>query len=282
MKKEKVLKVFKEADALLEGHFILSSGRHSRQFLQKAFVFMNPAATEKLCKALAEKISKEFGKVDYIVSPAVGGIIPGYETARHLGAKAVFVEREDGVFKLRRGFELPKKAKVVVVEDIVSTGLSIRETIDAIKDLPIKLKGAAVIIDRSNGTSDVGIPLISLAAIDIESFAEDEIPEDLKDIPAIKPGSRALSKAKEEVNAEETTEETEVSEDAKEIAEAVEEIANEESTEAPEAIDEVKVEEAIDVPEVTETIEATEVAPTEETLEAHEVTEEVKTEEKTA
>lgn len=193
MKTEKVLKIFKDANALLEGHFILSSGRHSRQFLQKAFVFMNPNATEKLCKALAKKIKKEWGQIDYIVSPAVGAIIPGYETARHLGAKAVFVEREDGVFKLRRGFEIPENARTIVVEDIISTGLSVRETIDAIKDLPINLIGAAVLIDRSAGKSDIGKPLVALASFEIESFAEDDLPEDLKNLPAIKPGSRALS-----------------------------------------------------------------------------------------
>lgn len=194
MKKEEVLEIFSKADALLEGHFILSSGRHSRQFLQKAFVFMNPSATEKLCKALAEKIKAEFGEIEYIVSPAVGAIIPGYETARHLGAKAVFVERENGEFKLRRGFSIPKGAKTIVVEDIISTGLSVRETIDAIKDLDINLVGAAVLIDRSNGKSEIGKPLVSLAAFEIESFDPSELPDDLKDTPAIKPGSRALSK----------------------------------------------------------------------------------------
>jgi orotate phosphoribosyltransferase len=193
METSEVLEIFKQADALLEGHFILSSGRHSRQFLQKAFVFMNPDATEKLCKALAQKIKATFGEVEYIVSPAVGAIIPGYETARHLGAKAMFVERENGQFSLRRGFKIPQNAKVVVVEDIISTGLSVRETIDAIKDLPINLVGAAVLIDRSAGKSEIGVPLVSLAAFEVESFAPDAIPDDLKTIPAIKPGSRALS-----------------------------------------------------------------------------------------
>ena len=196
MKSEKVIKIFKDAGALLEGHFILSSGRHSRKFLQKAFVFMQPDATEKLCKALAKKIEKEFGEVEYIVSPAVGAIIPGYETARHLGAKAMFVERVDGQFQLRRGFELPKGAKVVVVEDIISTGLSVRETLDAIKDLDINLLGAAVLVDRSGGKVDVGVPLVSSAQFEIESYDANDLPDDLKDTPAIKPGSRDLSKKK--------------------------------------------------------------------------------------
>lgn len=193
MKTQKVLKIFEEAGALLNGHFILSSGRHSRQFLQKAFVFMNPRATEKLCKALAKKIKAELGQIDYVVSPAVGAIIPGYETARHLGAKAMFVERENGEFQLRRGFQIPENAKTIVIEDIVSTGLSIKETLEAIKDLKIDLKGAAVLIDRTGGKADIGVPLLSLAKIEIESFAPDNLPDDLKDTPAIKPGSRALS-----------------------------------------------------------------------------------------
>jgi orotate phosphoribosyltransferase len=161
--------------------------------LQKAFVFMDPPATQSLCKALAEKIKDRWGQVDYVVSPAVGAVIPGYETARHLGAKAVYVEREDGKFRLRRGFTLPAEARVVIVEDIVSTGISVRETLEAIKDAPCVVLGAAVIVDRSAGRADVGCELVALASIEVESFAPDEIPDDLKVIPAIKPGSRALS-----------------------------------------------------------------------------------------
>lgn len=193
MTNDEVMDVFRGCEALLEGHFILSSGRHSRQFLQKAFVFSDPKATELLCRALAQKIEAAFGKIDYVISPAIGAIIPGYETARHLGAKAVYVERENGEFKLRRGFTIPATANVVVIEDIVSTGLSIRETLDAIKDIPMNLKGAAVLIDRTAGKSTIGVPLLSLAAFEIESFAPDAIPDDLAHIPAIKPGSRALS-----------------------------------------------------------------------------------------
>ena len=197
MTNEEVLSTFKAAGGLLEGHFVLTSGRHSRTFLQKAFVFMDPPSTEILCKALAETITQRWGQIDYVVSPAVGAVIPGYETARHLGAKAVYVEREDGKFKLRRGFTLPAEARVVIVEDIVSTGISVRETLEAIKDAPCVVLGAAVIVDRSAGRADVGCELVALASIEIESFAPDEIPEDLKSIPAIKPGSRALSTGKE-------------------------------------------------------------------------------------
>jgi orotate phosphoribosyltransferase len=193
MTNDDVLDIFRAAGGLLEGHFILTSGRHSRTFLQKAFVFMDPPATEKLCKALADKITAKWGKIDYVVSPAVGAVIPGYETARHLGAKAVYVEREEGKFRLRRGFTLPAEARVVIVEDIVSTGISVRETLEAIADAPCVLLGAAVIVDRTSGRADVGCDLLSLASIEVESFAADDLPDDLKNTPAIKPGSRALS-----------------------------------------------------------------------------------------
>jgi orotate phosphoribosyltransferase len=186
-----VLKEFREAGALLEGHFILSSGLHSPVFLQKMFVFMEPARTERLCKALAELIKHRFGEVDYIVSPAIGGIVPGYETARHLGAKAIFVERENGAFALRRGFTIPQGAKAIMVEDIITTGLSSRECLFALSDQPGEVIGAACLIDRSNGTADLGIPLLSLIKMDIPVYKPDALPPELIGIPAIKPGSRA-------------------------------------------------------------------------------------------
>lgn len=190
---EDVIRHFREAGALLEGHFKLSSGRHSRIFLQKMMVFMDPARTEILCSALAARIRTDFGEVDYVVSPAMGGIIPGYETARALGAKAVFVERENGVFALRRGFSVPAGARVVMVEDIVTTGLSSRECLAALADLGIHAIGAACLIDRSGGTAKLGVPLVSLARMDIPSFAPDDLPEDLAGTPATKPGSRGLA-----------------------------------------------------------------------------------------
>lgn len=193
MTADDVLETFRRAGALLEGHFILTSGRHSRMFLQKAFVFADPPSTEALCRALAARILERFGRVDVVVSPAVGAVIPGYETARHLGAKAIYVEREAGQMRLRRGFTIPAGARVVVVEDIISTGGSVRETLEAIKDTPGNVLGAAVIIDRSAGKSDVGVPLLALAEFEVESFAPDALPDDLKHIPAVKPGSRALS-----------------------------------------------------------------------------------------
>ena len=194
MKEEKVLKEFEKAGALLRGHFILSSGLHSPIFLQKALVFQNPKRTSKLCKALAKKVEKaEIGKIDVIVSPAVGGIIPGYETARHMDVPAMYVEREEGEFRLRRGFELKKGAKVLVVEDIVTTGLSSRECIDAVRKVGGDVVAEACLIDRSGGKADVGAPLISLAQIDIPTYKPDDLPPELKDTPAVKPGSRGLA-----------------------------------------------------------------------------------------
>lgn len=192
MTPDDVLDEFRSAGALLEGHFILSSGLHSPVFLQKMFVFQDPARTERVCRALAEKIRQAYGDVDYVVSPAVGGIVPGYETARHLGAKAIFVERENGVFALRRGFAIPEGARVVMVEDIVTTGLSSRECLAALREHPGTLLGAACLIDRSGGKADLGAPLVSLVQLDIPAYPPNQLPAELAALPAIKPGSRSL------------------------------------------------------------------------------------------
>jgi orotate phosphoribosyltransferase len=192
MTSEEALDEFRAAGALLEGHFILSSGLHSSVFLQKMFVFMDPARTERLCRALAERIRATFGEVDYVASPAVGAIVPGYETARQLGAKAVFVERENGVFVLRRGFTIPEGARVVMVEDIVTTGLSSRECLEALRGHPGRILGAACLIDRSGGKADLGVKLVSLVELDIPNHAPDRLPPELAAIPATKPGSRNL------------------------------------------------------------------------------------------
>lgn len=194
MTQDEVLAEFREAGALLEGHFILSSGLRSPVFLQKMLVFQDPVRTARLCAALAEKITAQFGQVDLIVSPAMGGIIPGYETARALGCNAVFVERDNGMFQLRRNFEIPAGARVVMVEDLVTTGLSSRECIAAIRDYPGQLLGAACLIDRSNGTADIGVPLVALCTLDIPSYPADALPPGLAAIPPVKPGSRGLAK----------------------------------------------------------------------------------------
>ena len=192
MGEDEILDEFRSCEALLEGHFILSSGRHSPVFLQKMRVFQYPDRTERLCRALAAAITARFGPVDMVVSPAMGGIIPGYETARALGCPAVFVEREDGAFKLRRGFRIPAGARVVMVEDIVTTGLSSRECLAAIREHPGELLGAACLIDRSGGKADVGMPLVSLLRLDVPDYAADDLPPELAAIPAEKPGSRGL------------------------------------------------------------------------------------------
>jgi orotate phosphoribosyltransferase len=191
---EEVLQVFRDAGALLNGHFILSSGLRSPVFLQKARVFMQPDKAEKLCKALAEKIRSEgYGDVSQVVSPAVGGIIPGYETARHLGVPAIYTERVNGVFELRRGFEIAKGEKVIIVEDIVTTGLSIRECIAALKGFGADVVAAACLIDRSGGEADVGVPLVSLTQYKVPAYPADALPPELAAIPAVKPGSRGLA-----------------------------------------------------------------------------------------
>lgn len=193
MTRDEVLDIFRSCDALLEGHFILSSGLRSPVFLQKNRVFMFPDTAEKLCKALAEKIRAEgFGDVSQVVSPALGGIIPGYETARHLGVPAIFTERVNGVFELRRSFSVAPGEKVIVVEDIVSTGLSIRECIDCVKALGADVVAAACIVDRSAGEADIGVPLVALTEYKVPAYAPDALPPELEAIPPVKPGSRGL------------------------------------------------------------------------------------------
>jgi orotate phosphoribosyltransferase len=164
-------------------------------FLQKNLVFMNAERCERLCKALAEKITAAVGAVDLAISPAVGGIIPGYETARHLKVPSMYVEREGGEFKLRRGFHIEPGQKVVMVEDIVTTGLSSRECIAAIKTAGGDVVAAACIVDRSGGKADVGVPLIALASLEVPAYPADNLPPELAAIPVQDPGSRRLAKA---------------------------------------------------------------------------------------
>ena len=192
MNTTEVLSIFKSAGAVLEGHFILTSGLHSPVFLQKARVFMHADKTEQLCRALAEKVRAEVdGPINCCVGPAVGGLIPAYETSRHLQVPAIWVEREDGVFRLRR-FEIEQGARVVIIEDIVTTGLSIRETMDCMQNLGAEVAAAACLIDRSAGKADVGVPLIALAEYEVPAYPADALPPELAAIPATKPGSRSL------------------------------------------------------------------------------------------
>ncbi|MBJ6986809.1 MULTISPECIES: orotate phosphoribosyltransferase [unclassified Devosia] len=196
MNRDEVLDIFRECGAMLEGHFILSSGLRSPVFLQKAKVFQYAHQTEKLCKALAERIKAEVPGVTKVVSPAIGGIIPGYETSRHLNLPALYTERVDGKFELRRGFEISPDDKVIVVEDIVSTGLSIRECVEALRGIGANVVAAACLIDRSGGEADVGVPLISLIEFKVPAYPADNLPPELAAIPAVKPGSRGIQGVK--------------------------------------------------------------------------------------
>jgi orotate phosphoribosyltransferase len=189
-----VLAEFRAAGALREGHFVLSSGLHSPVFLQKNLVFAQPERCERLCKALAAKIKAVAPQVDLVISPAVGGIIPGYETARQLGVTSLYVEREGGAFKLRRGFGIHDGAKIAMVEDIVTTGLSSRECIAAIQAAGGEVVVAGCIVDRSGGRADVGVPLVALATLDVPAYPADKLPPELAAIPIEDPGSRRLSK----------------------------------------------------------------------------------------
>ena len=193
MTSDDVLDEFRGAGALREGHFVLSSGLHSPVFLQKNLVFMDTARCARLCKALAEKITAAVGPVDVAISPAVGGIIPGYETARWLGVPSMYVEREGGAFKLRRGFHVEPGQKVVMVEDIVTTGLSSRECIAAIEAAGGTVVAAACIVDRSGGRADVGVPLVALATLDVPAYPADALPAELAALPVEDPGSRRLA-----------------------------------------------------------------------------------------
>ncbi|WP_313434143.1 orotate phosphoribosyltransferase [Novosphingobium sp.] len=192
MQEEEVLAEFRASKALLEGHFLLSSGRHSAYYLQCARVLMNPDRAGRLAVALAAKLPHDIRKaIDKVVSPAMGGVIIGQEMGRALQVDAMFVERPTGTFELRRGFSLEPGDKVLMVEDVVTTGLSSREAIKAIEEAGGEVIAAASLIDRSAGAVDLGVPFFPLVALNFPTYAPDELPAELAATPAIKPGSRA-------------------------------------------------------------------------------------------
>jgi len=192
MTDDDVLAEFRAAEALLEGHFILSSGLRSPRYLQCARVLMSPARAERLAQALAAKIPADVkARVTAVIAPAMGGLICGYELARTLGVDAMFVERPTGTFELRRGFRLEPGQQVLLMEDVVTTGLSSREAIAAIAAAGGKVIHAASLVDRSNGKADLGVPFTPLIRLDVPSYQPDALPPELEAIPAIKPGSRA-------------------------------------------------------------------------------------------
>ena len=186
-----ILAEFTAAQALLTGHFILSSGLRSARYLQCARVLMDPARAARLVAALIAKLPADARAVDAVIAPAMGGVIVGYEVARQLGVASMFVERPSGTFELRRGFVLAPGATVLMVEDVVTTGLSSREAIAAIHAAGGGVTAAACLVDRSDGTADVGVPLTSLLRLAVPSYAADALPPELAAIPAVKPGSRA-------------------------------------------------------------------------------------------
>jgi orotate phosphoribosyltransferase len=194
MTDDEILAEFRAADALLEGHFILSSGLRSPRYLQCARVLMDPARAERLARALAAKLPREIrDQIDSVVSPAMGGVIIGHEMGRALGRPAMFVERPQGIFELRRGFRLATGERVLLVEDVVTTGLSSREAIAAIEAAGGKVVGAASLVDRSGGKAALGVPYTPLIRIDVPTYEADALPPELAAIPAVKPGSRAAA-----------------------------------------------------------------------------------------
>jgi orotate phosphoribosyltransferase len=192
---DEVLGEFRAAGALLEGHFILSSGLHSSRYLQCARVLMDPKRAGRLCHSLAQRITDKIRtQIDIVASPAMGGVVVGYEMGRQLGVPALFFERVDGKLVLRRGFTIAKGARVLMVEDIVTTGLSSRECIAGIAEEGGVTLAAACLIDRSGGKADLGVPLFALTSLEIPAYPADALPPELAAIPAVKPGSRGLAK----------------------------------------------------------------------------------------
>ena len=189
---KKSLNILKKTNALLEGHFVLSSGLHSSKYIQCAKLLSFPHLADKICKSLAKKIKKRFKKIDLILSPAMGGIVIGYEIGRLLNKETIFSERVNGEFKLRRGFSIKKNQKVIVVEDVITTGKSSLECSKLISDHGGSIVGYACIIDRSNVETEIKNKIISQIKLDIPTYTKDNLPKNLSSIKAVKPGSRSL------------------------------------------------------------------------------------------
>jgi orotate phosphoribosyltransferase len=193
MTEDEILSEFRSVEALLEGHFLLSSGRHSAYYLQCARLLMNPERAERIALAISQKMPRELRtEVQAVISPAMGGLIIGHEMGRALGVDAMFVERPEGVFGLRRGFTLTPGTKVLMVEDVVTTGLSSREAIAAIEAAGGVVIAAAAVVDRSAGTAELGVPFFPLIQLNFPTYAPDELPPELAATQAVKPGSRKL------------------------------------------------------------------------------------------
>lgn len=195
MDRERILQIFRETGVLLQGHFLLTSGRHSGEYLQCAKMFQYPRYAEEITRALADKFNDQC--IDIVVGPAIGGIILSYEMGRCLGAKAIFAEREDGRMTLRRGFEIPEGSKVLVVEDVVTTGGSVREVMEVVKNCGGQVVGVGAVVDRSGGTVDFGVRFHSVISMDVRSYAPEECPICKTGLPLVKPGSRNMNIHKE-------------------------------------------------------------------------------------
>jgi len=192
MTKDELLQEMRNAGALLEGHFLLSSGNHSSAYVQCARFLMDADRAGRACAELAAKVTAEVGPIDLVFAPAMGGVVIGYEMGRQLSRPSIFFERVEGEFALRRGFEIPASTRCLMVEDVVTTGLSSRECIAAAQERGADVVAGCCLIDRSNGGADIGVPLVALAAVDLPIFPPDQIPPHLQDIPAVKPGSRGI------------------------------------------------------------------------------------------
>lgn len=190
MNSERILEHFRQTDALLEGHFILSSGLHSPKYLQCALALQYPPDAAKFGADIAERFADE--KIETVASPAIGGLIIGYEVAKALNVRFIWTERENGTMTVRRGFSIKKDERILVVEDVITTGGSTRECIAALEKHDAKIVGAASIIDRSNGAADVGVPRISLVSLEVPSYKADDCPLCANSEEAIKPGSRKM------------------------------------------------------------------------------------------
>lgn len=190
MTRKRVMEILKEAGVLQEGHFLLTSGRHSDTYLQCAKIFQDARYSEELCAALAEQFKDQ--EIDLVIGPAIGAIQMSYEVSRHLGVKNIFAEREDGKMTLRRNFEILPGQKVLVVEDVVTTGGSVREVIEIVKQNGGIVAGVGVVVDRTGGKINFGVPLSSVIAMDVVSYTPDECPLCRENKPLVKPGSRVL------------------------------------------------------------------------------------------
>jgi orotate phosphoribosyltransferase len=194
MSDEEILGEFRAAGALLEGHFILSSGLRSPKYLQCARVLMDTGRAERLARELASRLPKDVvDQLEIVVSPAMGGVIVGHEMGRALGKPAMFLERPQGVFELRRGFRVDPGTKVLMVEDVVTTGLSSREAINAVREAGGEVVAEAALVDRSSGKADLGVPFFPLIRIDVPTYEAHSVPAELAAIPPVKPGSRAAA-----------------------------------------------------------------------------------------